>query len=121
MKTIKTLMTAAALVAGTAAVGGQANAAIPENDFRFDYDPALLSSMAGRVELRESLKLEARDYCRRHTQTRQSMRMERRCQHVVIDDALRQLSASEKVSGDRLEATGASYSLRDHCTGRARR
>ncbi|WP_300389965.1 UrcA family protein [Henriciella sp.] len=121
MKIIKSLALAAVLCTSAFAVAITADAALPAEDFSFNYNPSLLASMDGRADIRRDLHLEARNFCRRTMRTNFALRQERRCRQAVINDTVRQLSDRYPTLGERLVSADSSYDMSEHRAGRPQR
>lgn len=108
-----------AAIASQFALAGTATAASPPADFSFNYNPSLLQSAEGRVELSDSLRQAVRDYCRRETSGRASLRLERRCRQEVTGYAASAIIQRDPAAEDwRVRPSG--FDIKQHHTGRPR-
>ena len=93
-----------------------ANAAHPQKDFEFTYNPSLLQTVDGRAEIRKSLKAEAHDFCRSNTNGVEPVHRQRVCRQTVIAESLNRISEKNPAVADLLASESASGNGRRCCT-----
>ncbi|MEM5516612.1 UrcA family protein [Henriciella sp. AS95] len=73
-------------------IASAAHAANTSEKFEFNYNPALISTQAGRVEIKQNLTIEARNFCKNGMSLRHAVRHERACTRALISEANAQIA-----------------------------